>query len=80
MVLVVKNLPANVGDIRDAGLIFLDQEDFPEGGHGNPHQYSCLENSMQEEPDGLWSIGLERVRYDLVSFNMYLIVICQVLF
>ena len=34
---MVKNLPANVGDIRDSGLIFLDQEDFPEGGHGNPH-------------------------------------------
>ena len=65
MVLGVKNLPANAGDIRDAGSIFLDWEDSPGGGHGNPHQYSCLENSVEEEPDGLWSIGPQRVRYDL---------------
>ena len=45
MVLVVKNLPANAGDTRDAGLI-------PESGrspaveNGTPVQYSCLENSI----------------------------------
>ena len=42
---MVKNLPANVRDIRDAGSIpgfgiFLG------GGHGNPLQYSYLENPM----------------------------------
>ena len=36
--LVVKNLPANAGDIRDAGLI-LGSERYPEGGHSNPLQY-----------------------------------------
>ena len=42
VVLVVKNLPANAGDIRDAGLI-PGREDPPGGGNGNPFQYSCLE-------------------------------------
>ena len=44
MVLVVKNLPANA-DIRDAGSIpGLGRS--PGGGHGNPLQYSCLQNPM----------------------------------
>ena len=43
MVLVVKNLPTNAGDIRDAGLIpGLGRS--PGGGHGNLLQCSCLEN------------------------------------
>ena len=41
--LVVKNLPANAGDIRDTGLIpGLGRS--PGGSRGNPLQYSCLEN------------------------------------
>ena len=48
--LVVKNPPAKAGDIRDAGLIpGLDRS--PGGGHGNPFQYSCLENPMDR---GAW--------------------------
>ena len=43
MALVVKSLPANAGDIRDAGSI-LGSGRFPGRGHGNPLQYSCLEN------------------------------------
>ena len=43
--LVVKNLPDNTGDIRDAGLIPGLVRALG-GGHGNPVQYSCLENSM----------------------------------
>ena len=43
MALVVRNLPANAGDIRDTGSI-LGLERSPGGGHGNPLQYSCLEN------------------------------------
>ena len=34
------------------------------GGHGNPIPFSCLENPMDEEPGGLWSIGVHRVEYD----------------
>ena len=43
--LVVKNPPANAGDIRDAGSI-PGSEGSIGGGHGNPLQYSCLENPM----------------------------------
>ena len=43
VVLVVKNPPANTGDIRDAGSI-PGLGKSPGGGHGNPLQYSCLEN------------------------------------
>ena len=42
---MVKNLPANAGDIRDVGSTpGLGMS--PEGGHSNPLQYSCLENLM----------------------------------
>ena len=47
MVLVVKNLPANVEDVRDAGLIPGSGRSLG-GGHGNPLQYSCLENLMDK--------------------------------
>ena len=43
--LLVKNLPANTGDIRDAGLI-LESERLLGEGNGSPLQYSCLENPM----------------------------------
>ena len=43
--LVVKNLPANTGDVREVGLISgLGRS--PGEKHGNPVQYSCLENPM----------------------------------
>ena len=42
--LVVKNLPANAGDIRDAGSIPGSGRSLG-GGYGNPLQYSCLKNS-----------------------------------
>ena len=45
--LVVKNLPVNAGDIRDAGLIPGSRRS-PRGGHGNLLQYSWT-----EEPGGL---------------------------
>ena len=44
VMLVVKNPPANAGDIRDTGCI--PGSGRPPGGeHGNPLQYSCLENA-----------------------------------
>ena len=43
MALVVKNPPANAGDIKDVGSI-PGSEGSPGGEHGNPLQYSCLEN------------------------------------
>ena len=50
MVLVVKNLPANTGDIRDVGSI-PGVGRSPGGVYGNPLQYSCLENSTDR---GAW--------------------------
>ena len=44
--LVVKKLPANTGDVRDAGLI-LESGRSPGGGHGNPFQCSYLTNLME---------------------------------
>ena len=45
VVLVVKNLPPNAGDVRDMGLIpGLGRS--PGGGDENPLLYSCLENLM----------------------------------
>ena len=41
--LVVKNLSADAGDIRDTGSM-PGLGRFPGGGHGNPLQYSWLEN------------------------------------
>ena len=42
---MVKNLPADAGDVRGTSLI-TGLGRSPGGGHGNPLQYSCLENPM----------------------------------
>ena len=47
---MVKNPPANVGDIRDLGLIPRSGRS-PGEGNGNPLQYSGLENPMDR---GVW--------------------------
>ena len=47
---MVKNPPANEGDLRDVGLIPGWGRSLGEG-HGNPLQYSCLENPMDT---GAW--------------------------
>ena len=50
MELVVKNMLANAGDVRDRGSIpGLGRS--PRGGHSNLLQYSCLENPMDR---GAW--------------------------
>ena len=63
VVLVIKNPPANTGDIRDWGSI-PESGRSSEGGHGNPPQYSCLENPMDR---GVWwttASGAKSVRHD----------------
>ena len=45
--LLVKN-PANAGDVREVGWI-PGLGSSPGGGHGNPLQYSCLENLMDKD-------------------------------
>ena len=47
MALEVKNPPANAGDVREVGSI-PGSGRFPGGGHGNPLQYSCLENLLEQ--------------------------------
>ena len=46
---MVKNSPANAGDIRNVGLI-PESGRYPGGGHGNPLHYPCLENPMDRGP------------------------------
>ena len=57
MALVVKNLPANAGDVSDAGSI-PGLGRCLGGGNGNPLQYSCLENPMDR---GVWWTTVHRV-------------------
>ena len=55
--LVVKNPPANAGDIRDVGLI-LGLGRSPGEGHGNPLQYPFLGSPMDREA---WRDTVSRV-------------------
>ena len=55
--LVVKNRPANAGDIRGVGLI-PGLGKSPGGGYGNPLQYSGLENPMDR---GAWRATVHEV-------------------
>ena len=54
---MVKNLPANSGDVRDTGSI-PGSERSPGGGHSNSLQYSCLENPMHR---GTWQATVHEV-------------------
>ena len=56
--LVVKNLPANVGDIKDMGSVPGLGRSSGEG-NGNPLQYCCLENPMNREP---WQATVHGIR------------------
>ena len=57
MALVVKSMSAKAGDIRDVGSIPGLGRSLG-GGHGNPLQYSCLENLMGR---GAWRATVHRV-------------------
>ena len=61
VVLVVKNLPANAGDIRDAGSI-PGLGRFSGEGNGPPFQYSCLENPMDR---GAWQAIVHEIIKEL---------------
>ena len=54
---MIKNVPANEGHAKDMGLIPGSRRS-PGGGHGNPFQFSCLENSMDR---GAWRAIVHRV-------------------
>ena len=57
MALVVKNPPANAGDVRDSGWI-PGSGRSPGGEDGNPLQYSCLEKTMDR---GAWQATVHGV-------------------
>ena len=65
VVLMVKNLPVDAGDSIDAGSIPGLQR-FPGGGHGNPLQYSCLENPMDR---GAWWATVHGVTQNQVQLS-----------
>ena len=52
---MVTNPPANAGEVRDTGLI-PGLGGSPGEGHGNPLQYSCLENPMDK---GAWQATVQ---------------------
>ena len=56
MTLVVKNLPAIAGEMRCGSIPGSGKS--PGGEHGNPLQYSCLENPMDR---GVWWAAVHRV-------------------
>lgn len=65
MVVVVKNMPANAGDVRDASSSsILELGSSPGERCGNPLQYFCLENPMDK---GTWWATVHSVTKE---FNM----------
>ena len=78
VVLVVKNLPTNAGHTGDASSISGSGRS-PEGGHGNPLQYPCLENSMDK---GAWQATIHGVPKSQTRPSDYhsLMVLCSAIF
>ena len=70
VVLVVKNPPANAGDIREVGLI-PGSGRSPGGGNGTPLQYSCLENPMDR---GDWRATVHSVTKSWIQLKQLTIV------
>ena len=69
---MVQKLPANAGDIRDAGSI-PGSERSPWEGNGNPLQCSCLDNPMDR---GAWwatihGVTVRHNRSDLVHAYIF---------
>ena len=63
MVLVEKNMPANAGDVRDAGSVpKLGRS--PGGGHGNPSSVLAWRIPWTEDPGRLQSMESQRIGHD----------------
>ena len=64
---MVKNLPGNAGDIRDAGSI--SGSGIPTGGgYDNPLQYSCLEKPMDR---GAWQATVHRIEKSQIQLKQF---------
>ena len=70
VVLVVKNSPANAGQIKDAGLIPGLQRSAG-GRHGNPVQYSCLENPRDRRAWWATVHRVEKSQTQLMQLNTH---------
>ena len=72
---MVKNMPANAGDIRDVGLI-PGSGKSPGKGQSNPLQYWCLENpldrgALQATVQGVaesWT-QLKQLKISIINYN-----------
>ena len=79
---MVKNLPADAGDVRDSGSIPGSGRSSG-GGNGNPLQYSCLENSLAR---GAWRAtvyGVAKSQTQLSTYHYHKIVsiiVCAAVF
>ena len=73
VVLVIKNLLANAGDVRDEGSI-PGSGRFPGGGPVNPLQCSCLENPMDREARWATVHGVAKSQTRLKWLSTYIIV------
>ena len=58
---MVKNPPASAGDLVRDSVSIPGVGRFPWGDHGNPLQYSCLENPLDR---GAWQATVHRVTSD----------------
>ena len=58
VLVMVENLPASIGDVRDTGSI--PGSGSPGEGNGNPLQHFCLGNPWTDEPGGLQSMGVTK--------------------
>ena len=67
---VVRNLPANAGDVRDVGSI-PGSGRSPGGGHGNPLQYSGLENPRDREAWRDTVLGVAKSQTRLKRLSMH---------
>ena len=64
---MVKNMPANTGDLRDVGLIpGLGRS--AGGKHGNPLQYSCLENPKDRV---VWQAMVHRIAKNQTQLKQF---------
>ena len=68
---VVKNLPTNIGEVRDSDSI-LGREDPLEKGMATHSSILARRILWTEEPGGLQSMGSQRVGHDWVTNTLYI--------
>ena len=76
VVLIVKNSCASAGDIGEASSIPKSGKSR-RGRHGNPHQYSCLENLMDR---GAWIATIHRVAESDTNAHTHVLILLNTLF